>query len=85
MLDLLGETIGPIFKGLGQPYKVVVSDGIQTLCLIYFVWLFTDRYGITGAALAWLPAITAGQVIIILFIHRVLVKPFAGVSFSFRF
>jgi O-antigen/teichoic acid export membrane protein len=78
IIGLAGEIIIPVFKGLGQPYKIAVSGGIQTLGLIVFVWFLTDHFGITGAALAWLPAIAASQIIMVIYIHQILPRPFAG-------
>jgi O-antigen/teichoic acid export membrane protein len=80
ILGILGETIVPIFKGIGQPYKVVVTGGIQSLFLIVLIWKFTEHFGIIGAALAWLPAITASQIVIAVFVHQILPRPFIGLG-----
>lgn len=80
LLGLLGETIVPIFYGSGRPDKVLVIEVVQTIVLISFVTLFINNFGVVGAALAWLPAIAASQGICILFIHKVLPKPFYGLA-----
>jgi O-antigen/teichoic acid export membrane protein len=80
IVSIVGEIITPLLKAVGQPYKVVISAGIQTTCLIAFVWVLTENYGINGAALAWLPAMMASQIIILAFIHQILPKPFNGLA-----
>lgn len=80
MIGFFGETIVPIFKGLGQPYKVVISGGVQSLFLIVLVWTFADRGGIIGAALAWLPATIASQIIVAVFVQQILPRPFFGLA-----
>jgi hypothetical protein len=48
--------------------------------LISFAALFINYLGVVGAALAWLPAIAASQVMSIIFIHKVLPRPFSGLA-----
>jgi O-antigen/teichoic acid export membrane protein len=78
MVGIFGEATGPVLKGFGHPYKNSFIELIQSLLIISFVWLFTSRFGLVGAALAWLPAITVSQFISARFIQRVLDRPFMG-------
>ncbi len=77
MIGLFGEVVIPLFKGLGQPYKSTVIGLVQTTLLISLVWGLASRYGIAGAALAWIPAVTVSQCISAYFIKPLLDKPLA--------
>lgn len=77
MIGLFGEVVVPLLKGLGQPYKSTVIGFVQNTLLISLVWGLASRFGIVGAALAWLPAITVSQLISAAFIKPLLYKPFA--------
>jgi O-antigen/teichoic acid export membrane protein len=79
-IGLFGETIVPVLKGLGQPYKVAVLETVQSLLLIIFVLVLAGRYGLVGAALAWLPAIAVSQGISFVFAKKILYKPFKGLQ-----
>ncbi|MHC4476811.1 MAG: oligosaccharide flippase family protein [Planctomycetota bacterium] len=80
MVGLLGEAIVPVLKGMGQPYKVVVLEGVQTLLLIALIWTLANRYGIIGAALSWLPAILASQIVGVILVRRLLTAPFSSIA-----
>jgi len=80
MIGLFGETIVPILKGTGQPAKVAVLEGIQSLLLILLIWELANRYGIVGAALAWLPAIVVSQIVSAVFMQQIFPRPFAGLG-----
>jgi PST family polysaccharide transporter len=78
LLGLLGDVAVPIFKGLGQPAKVTLLETVQTSLLIGFVWELARRFGLPGAAAAWLPAILASQILSVVFLRRIFHRPFAG-------
>jgi O-antigen/teichoic acid export membrane protein len=80
MIGVLGEATIPILKGLGQPYKITVLEVVQSLLIIVFVWGLTARYGLIGAVLAWLPAITVSQIFSVVFVKQILWRPFAGLK-----
>jgi lipopolysaccharide exporter len=77
MLGIFGEVAVPILNGVGQPYKVTVLEIVQSTLIIIFVWTLSGRYGLVGAALAWLPAITASQIFSFIFLRQILWEPFA--------
>jgi len=77
MIGVFGEVTGPIFTGLGQPYRVTVIEIVQSLLIISLVWGLTIRFGLVGAALAWLPTVIISQVVSALFIRQILPRPFA--------
>lgn len=80
IIDLLGEVMGPIFQGLGQPYKVTVIEMVQSLLLIILAWILTSQFGLIGAAFAWLPAIIVSRIISIIFLQRLLPHPIKGLA-----
>jgi O-antigen/teichoic acid export membrane protein len=80
LLGVFGDVTGPIFNGLGQPYKVTVIEIVQSLLLIAFVWSLTSRYGLVGAALAWLPRVIISQIVSVIFVRQLLPQPFAGLG-----
>jgi lipopolysaccharide exporter len=80
LIGLFGDVTGPIFNGLGQPYKITVIEIVQSLLLIAFVWSLTSRYGLVGAALAWLPRVCISQIISVIFVRQLLPQPFAGLG-----
>ncbi len=77
MIGLFGEVTGPIFNGLGQPYKVTIIEVVQSLMIIALVWLLTSRYGLMGAALAWLPTAVVSQIVSAILLRRLLPQPLA--------
>ena len=77
MIGILGEVTGPIFNGFGYPSKVTLIEIVQSTSIILLVWGLTTRFGLVGAALAWLPTAVISQVVSILLIRRLLPRPFA--------
>lgn len=80
VIGLFGDTIVPIFKGMGQPYKIALIEVIQSSLLISLSWTLADYYGVVGAALAWLAAVGSSQFISAVFVRRMLPQPFAGLG-----
>lgn len=80
MLGLIGEVVVPALTGLGQPYKVTIIEVVQSLLLIVSILILTPLYGLSGAALAWLPAMIISHTVGIVFIQRLLWRPFAGLT-----
>jgi hypothetical protein len=48
---------------------------VQSSSLILVIWFFTNSYGVVGAALAWLPAITLVQILCVYFIWNIFHDP----------
>ena len=68
MIGLIGDATIPLVKGFGQSYRVTQIELVQSSFLVFMIWFFTERHGTVGAALAWLPAITAVQILCLHFI-----------------
>ncbi len=82
VIGLFGDTVSPLLKGLGQPYKLVVIELVQSSLLVALIWGLTGRYGVLGAPLAWLVAVGSSQLLSAFFIRRLLPQPFAGLGRS---
>lgn len=80
IIGLLGETIVPVLKGVGQPHRVAILEFVQSLILVVLVWDLAGRFGVIGAALAWIPAIAASQLLAVGFLRTILPHPFAGMG-----
>jgi O-antigen/teichoic acid export membrane protein len=80
MIGILGEVTGPIFNGFGHPYKVTLIEVVQSATVILLVWGLTTRFGLVGAALAWLPTSIFSQLVSIYLIRRLFPRPFAGIG-----
>lgn len=83
IIGLLGNIIGPLHQGIGQPFKVAVNIGLQRTILVIMISLFTAYWGLNGAALAWIPAIIVSQIVDIVFMTRLLKRPFQGIFKTF--
>jgi O-antigen/teichoic acid export membrane protein len=80
IVGLSGDAIGPLLRGFGRPSLVAVLEVIQSSLLILLVWSLAGRYGLVGAALAWLLAIGVSQVFSVMFARQLLHRPFAGLG-----
>jgi lipopolysaccharide exporter len=80
IIGLLGEVTVPILKGVGQPGKLALLKAVQLSLILSFVWPLAGRFGVAGAAAAWLPAIGVTQLFSIYFVQKALPQPFAGLS-----
>lgn len=79
-LRLLSDAVAPMLNGFGMPYLDALTDLVQTSVLIGVLWDLTGRYGTIGAALAWLPAVVATQLLSLAFAKRFLERPFTGLG-----
>jgi O-antigen/teichoic acid export membrane protein len=75
MIGLLGDATVPLVKGVGQPQRVTQIELVQSSFLLLTMWFFTNRYGLLGAALAWLPAIVLVQILCLYFIKDIFRDP----------
>jgi O-antigen/teichoic acid export membrane protein len=76
MIGLFGESVIPLLKGVGQPQRVTIMTAVLYITLVLLIWDFSNRFGVVGAALAWLPAVLISQVISAYFAREILYRPF---------
>ena len=80
MIGLLGDSTIPLVKGFGQPYRATQIELVQSSSLILMIWFFTNRFGIVGAAIAWLPTIIFVQILCLYFIMAIFQNPLKHVQ-----
>jgi O-antigen/teichoic acid export membrane protein len=80
ILSIFGDVSGPLWHGMGQPWRNALIEAVQSAVLLLGVWWLTARIGVIGAALAWIPAVCATQILTATFLPRVLPRPMAGLS-----
>lgn len=60
---LLADAAAPVLKGMGRPDRVLALELVQTSILVVLVLLLPMRFGLPGAAFAWVPASLAGSLV----------------------
>ena len=80
MIGIFGEVTVPIFNGFGHPSRVTLIEVVQSTSIILLVIGLTTRFGLVGAALAWLPTTILSQLASFLLIRRLLPRPFASLA-----
>ena len=75
---LFGDATGPLFRGLGYPHWILSIEAWQSSLVIVLLWSLTGRYGVLGAALAWLVAVGSSQVVSFILARRIFRNPLAG-------
>jgi O-antigen/teichoic acid export membrane protein len=83
MIGVFGEVAVTVFRGFGQIYRITLLEVVQSSVTITFVWILTSRFGLAGAALAWLPSIVLSQILSIFFLQNILGQPFQGLQKPF--
>ena len=78
VITLLSDSISPILNGVGLPQKTTIIEACQYMLLISLIWGFTRRFGVSGAALAWLISGSFSQWISLLFLKQIIPEPLAG-------
>jgi O-antigen/teichoic acid export membrane protein len=80
VIGLFADSAEPIFKGLGQPWRLALLETVQATLLIAPMWYMAGRYGLLGAVACWLPAKVASQIISAVLLGRVLERPYRGLA-----
>ena len=76
VIGIVGGSVGPLLKGVGQPAKIAWMDTWQLMVLILSAWLLVDRFGLVGAGIAWATSIAATQSFAFGYARRLLHAPF---------
>jgi O-antigen/teichoic acid export membrane protein len=82
IIGLFGDSTGPLFRGLGYPHWLFSIELCQSSLVVVLLWTLTGRYGVLGAALAWLIATSSSQVVSFILARRILRNPLAGSALS---
>lgn len=78
IVGVISVAANPLLEGRGTPSFVAMTMAVKTFLIVCLAWFLASRFGIAGAALAWLLAEFAVQIICGLKISRVLDRPFSG-------
>jgi O-antigen/teichoic acid export membrane protein len=78
LMGLLGDTVLPILNGTGRPYWAAMIECLQSSLLILLTPALIAHYGVLGAALVWLPAVGASQLLCVLFARQIIPRPYQG-------
>jgi lipopolysaccharide exporter len=80
VVGLFGDTLAPILKGMGRPSYLALIEFVQSGLLVILIWALANWFGLVGAAVAWLLAVGASQLLSLLFVRRLLPKPMVGLG-----
>jgi len=56
ILGISYDATAPMLEGRGEPHKVTVLHAVNSITVALFAWELAGRYGLVGAALAWVLA-----------------------------
>jgi lipopolysaccharide exporter len=79
-IGIFGDAVVETVKGFGRPDQLALMASVQNIVLLSLVWALSSKFGIVGAALAWLPAVVASQIIGIVSLRQVLPQPLEGLG-----
>jgi O-antigen/teichoic acid export membrane protein len=80
LIGLFGDTAVPLFQGLGRPSRVSLLEATQSSILVLGVLALTGPFGLIGAASSWLLAIAASHLVALVFVLRLIRKPYEGIA-----
>lgn len=82
VVGLLGDALVPLLKGLGRPSRATLLGLVQSGLLVLLAWELAGRFGAVGAALTWLIATGAAQLLGIYLLRQVLPQAWVGSTFA---
>jgi PST family polysaccharide transporter/lipopolysaccharide exporter len=80
LVGLIGTSSVPLFKGFGVPSRITVLEIVQSTLCIALVWSLTKSFGLPGAAVAMLVSVGGSQILSIVFVRRILSRPYSGLG-----
>lgn len=78
LFALLSDIARPVLQGLGRPEKAALTTAVGMLFLVSLTGGLADRFGLPGAAAAWLPAALATHLLSARYLRRSLPAAFEG-------
>ncbi len=78
LVDVLADATKPLLLGLGHPQRRTYLKALRTVLVVALAAPLTGRYGLAGAAWAWLAAESVQAVASAVMARRSLARPFAG-------
>jgi O-antigen/teichoic acid export membrane protein len=80
MIEIFGDALTPVFKGMGKPSRIALLAGIQTCILIGLVWELAGKYGLPGAVAAWIPATATAQIVGFFLLRQIIPDAYEGLG-----
>lgn len=77
---LLGDAVGPLLKGSGEPAGIAAMDSLQLALIASLGWLLVPAFGLEGAGVAWVCGVVGSQFLAVLYARQLLERPFAGLG-----
>jgi PST family polysaccharide transporter/lipopolysaccharide exporter len=77
-ISLVTECTIPLVTGLGRPHFAALVFGMRSAFVVCLVWSLAGAHGVDGAAIAWLLAEAAVQLIALATARRTIPTPFSG-------
>ena len=78
VIGAIFDATAPMLHGVGRSQSVAALFGVQLPIVVLLAWWLAGRYGVAGAAMAWLAAEVAVQMTAAVFATRLLSRPFMG-------
>jgi O-antigen/teichoic acid export membrane protein len=78
VVGLLGDALVPLLRGLGRPSRATLLGLVQSTLLVLLAWDLAGRFGALGAALTWLIATGASQLLGIYLLRHLLPRAWVG-------
>jgi O-antigen/teichoic acid export membrane protein len=72
ILGLFGDVAVPLLRGLGEPARAAALEGVKTVGMLLLVVPLARRFGLPGAASAWLPAVAVCGLLALYHVTKVL-------------
>jgi O-antigen/teichoic acid export membrane protein len=80
LLGLFGETVVPLFQGIGQPARLAVLEFIQASLIALTAGWLARQGGLMGVTAALLLATLVSQLASLTMLHHLLPRPFRGLG-----
>lgn len=77
-LGLAAHAAVPLLKGMGLPSRVTVYEALKTGLILTFAWSLVGYFGLLGAVMALLVAVSVSQPLCIAYTRKLLEHPYAG-------
>jgi O-antigen/teichoic acid export membrane protein len=78
VIGAIFDATAPVLQALGRPRGVTLMYGIRSLLILALVWSLAERFGLAGAAAAWLVAEVGVQITASILVRHLLPRPFEG-------
>lgn len=80
LLGVMFDATAPMLQGRGKPQQVTALFAVLSATVAALGWVLADRFGLLGAAMAWVAAEAAVFATCVVFARQMLAQPFAGLA-----